>query len=201
MKTITEFPALNLKNAAKIRAELTASGKTAEELPAALGEALKLEGDKLTFMVAALDLIGTRHDDLKRVIVSVPREGEKPPTDAKQVGEHFYSVEFHPSLNKPAPQAREGGRDDRRGGRDGKRGGRGGGGRGGRDGDRKNAGGPGGPGGDRGPRAPQGPRPASAGPVSLPKPRTTPIAPLGGTAPQAAKSENQDSPSEAPKTE
>src|SRR5689334_15778059 len=69
MKTLTEFPGMNLKNAAKARQDLITGGKTPEELGPALGEALKLEGERLTILMKALDLIQTRLEDLKRVVV------------------------------------------------------------------------------------------------------------------------------------
>lgn len=166
MKTITEFTALTLKNAAKAQADLTAAGKTAEEMPQALSEAIKVEGDKLSLLMSALESVGTKLDDLKRVIVSTLNEGEKAPSHAKLKGEHYFTAEYYPPIAKKgaAPQ----GQHERGGkGRDGKRGdrkGKGRGGRGGRD-DRK-------PRGDRpegapkeaserGPRGPRAPRPVT----------------------------------------
>lgn len=152
MKTLTEFATPTLKNAHEKRQELIAAGKTPEELPAALGEVLKLEGDKLTFILAALEAVGEKTHDLKRVVVSSLAEGEKAPSSAKLIGEKYYTVEYYPPIHKPGqqkPQAELHGKG--RGGRDGKKGGK----RGDRKGgDRKGA-------GDRGPRGPQ----------SLPKPK------------------------------
>jgi hypothetical protein len=102
MKTITEFPSMSLKNAAKTKQDLITSGKTPDELPAALGEALKVEGNRLEFLVAILDIVGTKLNDLKRAIVYAPNEGEKPPQGLLQKGDHFYLVEYFPSLAKPA---------------------------------------------------------------------------------------------------
>lgn len=178
MRTITEFAAITLKNAAKTKAELLASGKTAEELPAAMGEALKLEGDKLNFLMNAIEAAGEKYDNMKRVVVSSLNEGEKAPSGAKQMGEQYYAVEFYPSM-RSAPQ--DAGRDERggrggRGGRGDKRGGGKPGERGGR-----GPGGGGGPGGDRGARGPRGPRQdgqqpqganASGKPPVVVKPRT-----------------------------
>lgn len=135
MKTLTEFPIFSLKNASKVRQDLVAGGKTPEELPAALGEQLKLEGDKLQWMSHCLEIVGEKMDQLKRVVVMSLAEGEKPPTGAIQKGEHYFLVEFY------APPAPKGGQDTGRGGPGGK----------GRDGRR--GGGRGGPGGkDRGGR-------------------------------------------------
>lgn len=155
MKTLTEFASHTLKNAAKIRADLTAAGKTPEELPAAMGEALKLEGDRLTRMLAAIETVDGRPGDLKRVLVMQLNEGEKAPEGAVQKGDLWYVPENLAPITKGLPvEMRGGGRDDRggRGGRDGRRGGPGG--------------GRGGPGGGRG-RDDRGGR----GPGSGPKPQ------------------------------
>src|SRR6476660_8274290 len=98
MKTLTEFAVVTLKNAAKTKQELTTAGKTAEELPAAMGETLKLEGDKLTFVMNALEVVGAKFDDLKRVVVFTLAEGEKAPYGAIQKGEQYYSSEYYPPL-------------------------------------------------------------------------------------------------------
>jgi hypothetical protein len=117
MKTFTEFPGMNLKSAAKTRQDLITGGKTAEELPQALGEALKLEGNKLICLMNALELVDTKFENLKRVIVSIPNEGEKPPEGIFQKGEHFYLVEYYPSLDKkPARDSQDqSGKGDRQG--------------------------------------------------------------------------------------
>ncbi len=202
MKTLTEFPSPTIKNALKTQQELLAAGKTPEELPAAMGEALKLEGDKLTFLLSALEEVKTRTDSLKRVIVSQLNEGETVPSTSKLIGEKVYTVEFYPAANK-APQKRA---DEGRGPRDGKRGGKRGekrgGGRGGDD--RKPRGEPR---GERKPRPegapmqtqaaagdPSAPKRPRRGPPTgapdLPKPLTTPVprkeAPAPAAAPQDA---------------
>ena len=192
MKTITEFTVTTLKNALKTKQELTTAGKTAEELPAAMGEALKLEGDKLTILMSALEAIEKKTNDLKRVVVLTLAEGEKAPKGAEQKGDHYFCIEFFPPM--PGQERKGRGRDGGRGGRDDKgrgdkRGGKRGGGRDGKGrgpgrGDRpggegmRAAGGPGGapseggkPGGDqRRRRPPRGPRPGGAGPSRGPIP-------------------------------
>jgi hypothetical protein len=130
MKTITEFQVTTLKNAAKTKQEVVAEGKTPEELTAALGEALKLEGDKLTFILNALELVQSKDRDLKRVVVFTLAEPEVAPKGAIQKGEHYYSVDYFPPLpgqeRSRAPQDRDGGkRDGKRGDRKGKGGPRG----------------------------------------------------------------------------
>ena len=192
MKTLTEFAALTLKNALSKKQELTSAGKTAEELPAALGEALKLEGDKLAFMIAALDMVGEKTHDLKRVLVSALNEGENAPSSAKLIGEKYYTVEYYPPVHKagadkqaPAAGGRDGaggGRRDGKGGRGGKGGGRNdrGGGGSGRDGGGRGPGGPGGSG-------PRSPKPAQLGGTGkLPVPNKT-----TSTPPVANKTEDK----------
>lgn len=133
MKTLTEFAAVSLKIAAKTKQELTTAGKTAEELPAAMGEALKVEGDKLTFLMNAIEVVGDKVEDLKRVVVFTLGENEKAPHGAVQKGEQYYSTEYYPPLNPPKGRGPQGGPGDKgRGGKDGKKGKRGRGGRGGR---------------------------------------------------------------------
>ncbi len=144
MKTLTEFDAFRLKNALNTKKELTAAGKTAEELSAALGEALKLEGDKLTVFLAALEIAEERPEGLKRVVVFAVEEGKSAPKGALLRGDKNFLAEFF----APPASAQKRFDSDDRGGRDGKRGGKGGGkGRGGREGGRE-----GGGGGGRGPR-------------------------------------------------
>jgi len=148
MKTLTEFPAFNLKNAAKAKQDLVAAGKTPEELPAALGETLKVEGDKLTHLMNALETAGEKFNDLKRVVVFSLVEGEKAPQGAQQKGEHYYSAEYYPPLEPKGGKPARGGEKGERGRRGGK------GGKGGRP--DKKRGDRGGRGGERG----AGPKPA-----------------------------------------
>lgn len=201
MKTLTEFAGLNIKNAAKTKQELIAGGKTPEELTAALGEALKVEGDRLTFLVNVLEFVGTKQNDLKRVVVFSLAEGEKAPLNAVQKGEHYYLIEYFPSMNQEKPRASQ---DDRPGGRDrkgkGKRGERGD-----RGGDRKRTSPrPGGdeqrgqgPAGSNPQRAPRPPRPAAVvtqgqAPTGKP-PVITPKKPIP---PKAPAEEKVETPSE-----
>lgn len=132
MKTLTEFVAFSLKTAQKTKEELVAAGKTAEVLTAAMGESLKLEGDKLSHLISALDAVESKWDDLKRVVVLALNEGEAAPQNARQVGSFAFLVEHYGPVGgvKKAGADRD---DKRRGGKGGRGGrdGRGGGGRGG----------------------------------------------------------------------
>ncbi len=134
MKTLTEFSATTLKTLQTQWDETAQSGKTPEELPAAFGETTKLEGDKLTWAQAALEMVKTARGAVKRILVMSAAEGEKAPAGAVQKGDHWFSIEYFPeAFRKSAPAADRdfGGRDGKRGGkggrgRDGKGGGRGG---------------------------------------------------------------------------
>ena len=99
MKTLTEFPGMNLKSSAKTRQELISGGKSPDELSPAMGEALKIEGNKLTFLLTSLEIVGTQLENLKRVVVFALNEGEKAPEGVIQKGEHFYLVEYYSSLS------------------------------------------------------------------------------------------------------
>jgi hypothetical protein len=186
MKTITEFFGPSLLSALTKDKELAASGKTAEELPAAreqlMTELTKFEGDKLKHFLAALDAVGNKADRLKRVVVWQVAEGEKGPKAALMREGFSYIVEYfaNPHQNAKPSESRD---DDRRGGRRDRKGGRGGkGGRGpGQGGERRD--------GDRRPverkegeqrelaprqeRKPRGPGPVgvAASGKPLPKPR------------------------------
>ncbi len=203
MKTITEFAAITLKNAAKTRDELAASGKTPEELPAALGEALKLEGDKLAMLLVALELAAGARGDLKRVIVGALSEGEKAPSGAQDKDGKQFLVELYPPISAPSsgrPGRGEGRGDKRGGGRgDRKKGGKGGRGGGDRDrgggGERSAGGGErGAGGGGRGPRRERAPRPEIAVQVSgggggLIRPKTATEKPAAAPAAEPPASE------------
>jgi len=117
-KTITEFDGFRIKNALTTKKELAAAGKTPEEIAQGLGEALKLEGDKLKWLLSALEVV----------------EGRE--------GKHFLAEYFYVP-QKQERKGREGRDGDKRGGkRGGKRGKGRDGGRGGR-GDRRPPRGPG----------------------------------------------------------
>lgn len=194
MKTMTEFSSFALKTAVEAADALATSGKTPEELPAALGEQLKLEGDKLTWMVAAIDVARAKNKNLKRILVLTLNEGEAAPKGA-EVKEGFVLLpETFPSAHAPAAPQKDDRRDGKRGGKRGdKRGGRDGKSGGGRDGKPGGGGERGARGprrdGDSGPRrdensAPRGPRPAAAagGPKPAPvviKPKAPAAAPTG----------------------
>lgn len=156
MKLVTEFSVFALKGAVAPYSELVAAGKTPEEVEQAMGELSKLEGDKLKHFVRSLQASSGKTEGLKRVLVATYAEGEKVPSGAAKIEEHYYVLETFAAPRPPAPS------QDARGGR----GGRGGKGGRGRDGGKGGARGPGGPGGGR-----SGDRPArAAGPAAAGKP-------------------------------
>ena len=121
-----------------------------------MGEALKLEGDKLTHLLRSLEMIGTKFENLKRVVVYTLHEGETLPSGIIQKEGHCYLVEYFPPLGGQRDAQEPQDKNPRDGkSRGGKRGGK-------RDGDNR---------APRGPRQPQsaGPTP-KASPVPLPKP-------------------------------
>jgi hypothetical protein len=120
MKAVTEFSSILLNKAMATKATLTGEGKTPEEVQTSLGETYKLEGDKLKYFVAALDIAAQNPKDLKRVMVCSLAEGEAAPAKATKVEEMCYIPEYL-NMAPPAPKA------DAKGGRGGgRRGGKGG---------------------------------------------------------------------------
>ena len=146
MKTLTEFQGIWLKNALNHREELKKAGKTPEEIPVALGEILKLEGDRLAALMATFEAVGAKLDGLKRVVVLMLAENEVAPKGAHTQGAFQLVVEHYQAPGR-APQPGSG---DSRPGRGDKRGGK-------RGGDGGRRGGRGGPGGDRGDKPPARP--------------------------------------------
>lgn len=94
MKSITEFQNFTLNKALKTKAALVAEGKTPEEISAGLGEAFKLEGEKLKHFVNALDVAAAAGESLKRVMVISLAEGEAVPAKATKVDEFHYVTEM-----------------------------------------------------------------------------------------------------------
>lgn len=99
---------------------------TPEELKAKLSQALtekfKVEGEKLEWMINALEVVDFRRvRDLKRVVVYAATEGEKVPSHFIQKGSHYFLAEYMASLNPPRPKGRFG--KGPRGRKGGKRGG------------------------------------------------------------------------------
>ncbi len=111
----------------------------------AVGEALAVQGERLSRLMEALDVAGRRAGQVRLVRVL---QGENPPQGAQQRGDYYYAVDLMP---RPQSQQRESfeGRDgDRRRGPGGRGpGGRGPGGRSGGPGGARGAGGPPGKGG------------------------------------------------------
>ncbi len=92
MKSITEFPHSTLQKVLAAKASLATEGKTPEEITTAMGETLKLEGDKLKFALAAADLAAGK-TAVRRVLVASIAEGEAPPAKYQKVEDNYYLVE------------------------------------------------------------------------------------------------------------
>ncbi len=92
MKSITEFPNSTLQKVLAAKAAIVTEGKTPEEITAAMGESLKLEGDKLKFALAAADL-AVGKTAVRRVLVASIAEGEAPPAKYQKVEDNYYLVE------------------------------------------------------------------------------------------------------------
>jgi|GEM_PF-4216727 len=118
MKTITEFNGFQLKAALATKREklaaLKAAGKSsaesAAELPAQMGEALKLEGEKLTLFLKAMSHVEKSGFDrdggaLKRIVVLLLGEGEKAPTGAVQPSVNKAVVSVKPIVTPVAAEA------------------------------------------------------------------------------------------------
>lgn len=85
------------------------------ELSQAIAEKLGLEeGDRLSRISEAVQVIDHRRvEDLRRVVVSTLNEGEKEPTNARKMGDFYYTVEYLPSL-KPPPKKKKRGKNGKR---------------------------------------------------------------------------------------
>lgn len=115
MRSVTEFPVHKLKEAAQIKAQFAAEGKSPEEVQAGLGEKFKMEGDKLKHFINALEVAAQNPEKLHRVLVVALNEGENAPAKSVKVEEHHYVPDFGTDprpVNKekaPPPGSQKGG--------------------------------------------------------------------------------------------
>jgi hypothetical protein len=120
MKSVTEFPTFKLMQGLKTKGELTAAGKTPEEVLQGLGETYKLEGDKLKHFNNAVDVASQNQEKLSRVLVVSLAEGESIPPKAAKVEEHYYVPEFQkearPVMSKADLKTKDAGRGKGKGG-------------------------------------------------------------------------------------
>jgi hypothetical protein len=128
MKAVTEFSNFKLAQGLKAKNELATGGKTPEEIEIGLGEAMKLEGEKLKYFVNALEIATPQMEKLTRVVIMSLNEGEAAPAKATQIDSFVYVPEFLAPPKAPAEKT-DGGRGGR-GGRGGGGGGKPGGGKG-----------------------------------------------------------------------
>ena len=117
MKLITEFASPMLQKVLASKSALLAEGKSPEEVSQSIGEAFKLEGDKLKYVLAASDLAKDQ-SSVRRVLVSTFAEGEAIPAKYHQVEEAYYLVEVL-NLSKPSAAASNDRKGPRKGGKGG----------------------------------------------------------------------------------
>ena len=125
MKFVTEFANVTLTQALKSRAALLAEGKPAEEIQASLGGTYKLEGEKLTHLINAVEVASQNTENLKRVLVVSLNEGEQAPAKAVKV-EAFHYVPDFLVMSRPVQADKKDARGGRGGGGRGRSGGGGG---------------------------------------------------------------------------
>ncbi len=126
MKAVTEFPNYTINKAIAAKAALATEGKTPEEIQQSLGTTFKLEGDKLSHFVRALEVAEKKPEELKRVMVISLNEGENAPARAVKIEEHYYVPEYYAAPKVAAPVDEKGGRKGGRGGKGGGKRGEGG---------------------------------------------------------------------------
>lgn len=92
------------------------------DIPKLIGEAFKMEGDKLTMFMNAIEVAKRRPQHIKRVVVMQLAEGEKAPANSFEKDGKAYLLEhfFVPQPKREFRHNKKGGRF----GRDGKKGGR-----------------------------------------------------------------------------
>ena len=121
MKSVTEFLIFKLLDGLKAKTELTTAGKTPEETLQALGEAFKMEGDKLKHFNNAVEVTSQNQEKLYRVLVVSLNEGETIPAQAVKMDEHYYIPEFQkeikPVVSKADLKSNRGGKSGGKGGK------------------------------------------------------------------------------------
>jgi hypothetical protein len=100
MKSVTEFWSVNLNKGLKARTELTAGGKTPEEIQTAIGESFKMEGDRLKHFLNAMEVASQNPDKLAQVLVVTVAEGETAPPKAVKIEETHYIPVFMAEARK-----------------------------------------------------------------------------------------------------
>ncbi len=104
MKSITEFSQPTLQKFLAAKAVLATEGKSPEEMMTAIGESMKLEGDKLKFIFAAGDLVAEQKA-FRRVLVASIAEGEAAPAKYTKIEDNYYLVETLDMFKPAAPVA------------------------------------------------------------------------------------------------
>jgi hypothetical protein len=94
MKSLTEFQSHKLVKGIETKNALAAAGKSPEEIMQGLGEAFKLEGDKLKYFTNAIEVASQNLEKLARILVLSFSEGETLPPKAVKIEEQHYVPEF-----------------------------------------------------------------------------------------------------------
>lgn len=115
MKSVTEFFTHKLIKGLDTKKALTGEGKSPEEVLAGLGEAFKLEGDKLKFFNNAMDVASQNMEKLSRILVVTYSEGETIAPKAVKIEEHHYIPEFQTAAGSVAVKPSKGGGGDKKG--------------------------------------------------------------------------------------
>jgi hypothetical protein len=122
MKTITEFNSIVFSDTLAKLQTWTTENKTAEEIETLVGEATKLEGERIKLLLNAVEITKTKMSHLKRVVVLTAAEGEKAPDGMIAKDAHFFLIEHHSTApRKEAPKddsfgGKGFGKDKKRGG-------------------------------------------------------------------------------------
>jgi len=121
MRSVTEFPVHKLNLAFTKRSELLTAGKSPEEIATEMGTAFKLEGDKLKYFLAAIDVAQENTANLARILVVQFAEGESVSPKAKKFEDFYCLPEFAKDPKAPVMKAEvirggAGKRNDKKGG-------------------------------------------------------------------------------------
>lgn len=101
MRTVTEFPGVVIRQVLLTRTKLVSGGTAEDQLSAAIGEAHKVEGDRLSHLVKTLQIVGEDASHVARVRVFAGEDETKMPKGSVKEGEHFYLVERIQSAAPP----------------------------------------------------------------------------------------------------
>lgn len=102
MKSVTEFFTHKLVKGIESKTALEAEGKTPEEIQASIGEAFKLEGDKLKHFLNSMTVATEHMENLARIQVISLNEDEAAPAKSIKIEDHHYIPDFRNLKPPPA---------------------------------------------------------------------------------------------------